>query len=76
MLYTYYFSQKQLEIIEETSSSGFGQELAMRERFVNGMQYTEMIQQTSDSVCSWDDAEVVFTDTKKDMGVTTSGRLL
>jgi len=72
MLYTYYFSQKQLELIQETApSSG----LELRETFVNGIQYTEKSRQTSDSVCNWEDSEVVFLDTDENIGKVTFGRL-
>lgn len=71
MLYTYYFSQKQLETIQAAARfSGNG----MRETFVNGVQYTEMISQNSDAVCNWEDSKVVFTDTDENIGQVKFGR--
>ena len=69
MLYTYYFSQKQLEVIQETSF-----DTEMRETFVNGIQYTEKISQSSDAICNWEDSKVVFIDTDENIGEVTFGK--
>jgi len=74
MLYTYYFSKEQFEITEETSSGRSS--LPMYETFVNGMHYSEKIQQSSKSTSNWDDAKVVFEDTEENVGVVTFGSLL
>jgi hypothetical protein len=71
MLHTYYFSQKQLEVIQETSF-----DTGMRETFVNGIQYTEKISQSSVAICSWEDSEVVFIDTVENIGEVTLGKVL
>ena len=47
----------------------------MRETFVNGIQYTEKISQSSDAICNWEDSKVVFIDTDENIGEVTFGKV-